>query len=222
MRRRIRLSKKIFAFILLPIFVLVSSTLAYGVLQNYISFNLSLAPAQKPVMSVSCAFVNSYRDAIAILVNQNTRIIETVEPTYPLFRINITNVGETPIEKITLNNVIPKDWVLRQVNMQLVQADTTQIDIDSSYFTIEHVSENNVTITTENIKNIIGKALSQNESIIVNLYMEYKLVGQALPEEYELNPPIYRNFVSAAVWIGNWQSKFVDMTTTLISYIYWI
>jgi hypothetical protein len=202
--------------------MMASTTLAYGVWQNYINFNMNLTTAQKPTVSVTCTFPNTHENSVTLFVNQTTKTIESTEPVTPLIYINVTNTGKTPIDKITLNNTIPSDWTLRQVSMQLIQADKTQIEIDAKHFSVGYSSENNIVMITSNIKEALGKPLNQYESIIVNLYIECAIVGQALPMEYETNPPIYINTATVALWIGNWQGAFANATATFISYIYWV
>ena len=222
MKRKTRLPKRIIAFLLLPLFAIVSTTLAFGLYQNYITFNLGLSPAQKPTIMISCTLPNAPENSVTLFVNETTKNIEATAPASLLIYINITNTGGTPIERITLNNTIPNNWTLQQTYMQLIQADQTQTDINSSYFTIEYYTENSIIITTSNIRKTLGKALNQNESIIIGMQLEYAIAGQPLPAEYETNPPTYTNIAAAAVWIGSWQSEFTITTTTFTSYIYWL
>lgn len=222
MKRKTRWSKRVLILLLLPLFTIVFATIAYAVWQNYVTFNKNLTPEQKPTIAVTCTMLNTYENSVTLVVDSTTKIIETTEPAFPLIHINITNTGKTPIDKITLNDTIPNNWTLRDVHMQLVQADQTHIEINATYFTIEYSSENNIIITTPNIKNALGKDLNQNESIIISLYIEYNLMGQPLPTRYETNPPTYTNTVTATAWIGSWQSEFTSATATFTSYIYWI
>ena len=222
MKRKTRWSKRVLILLLLPLFTIVFATIAYAVWQNYITFNKNLTPTQKPTIAVTCTILNTYENSVTLVVDSTTKIIETTEPTFPLIHTNVTNTGKTPIDKITLNDTIPNNWTLRDVHMQLVQADQTHIEINTTYFTIEYISENNIIITTPNIKNALGKDLNQNESIIISLYIEYNLVGQPLPTQHETNPPIYTNTVTATAWIENQQSEPTNATATFASYIYWI
>lgn len=222
MKRKTRLPKRLLVFLLVPLFAIVSTTLAFGLYQSYITFNLGLSPAQKPTIMVSCTLPNTYENSVTFFVNKTTKNIEATAPASLLIYINITNTGETPIERITLNDTIPNNWTLQQTYMQLIQADQTHIEINSSNFTIEYRTGNSIIITTSNIRKTLGKALNQNESIIIGVQLEYAIVGQPLPTEYETNPPTYTNIAAAAAWIGSWQSEFTITTTTFTSYIYWL
>lgn len=222
MRKKTRWSKRILILLLLPLFTIAFATVAYGVWQNYVTLNINLALAPKPTIAVTCVLPNTYDSSITLFVNSTTRIIEAAEPEFPLIHINITNTGETPIDKITLNDAIPDNWTLREARVQLVQAHQMQVEINATYFTIEHGPENNIIITISNIKNRLGKALNQNESIIISLYIEYNLTGQPLPTEYETNPPIYNNTVATRAWIGSLPSELTNATATFTIYIYWI
>jgi len=213
MKRKIRWTRRILTFLLLPLFTVVFSTVAYGVWQNHITFNINLTSAQKPTVAITSALLNTYNNSINLFVNSTTRIIETTTPPFPLIHINITNTGKTPIDKITLNETIPNNWTLREVCMQLVQANQTRVEINAAYFTIEYSPKNNVIITISSIKKAIGKTLNQNEAITVSLYIQYKLIGQPIPPGYEINPPTYTNTVKTTVGIGNWQSQ--PTTSTL-------
>lgn len=213
MKRKTRWSKRILLFLLLPLFTIIFATIAYGAWQNYITFNINLTTAKEPTIVVACTLLNNYDNSITVFVNRTTKIIETTEPTFPLIYINVTNTGNTPIDRITLNDTMPNDWTLREVCMRLVQVDQAQLEINAGHFTIEFSSENDITLTISNIKNALEKNLNQNESIIINLYIEYNLVGQPLPTEYETNPPLYTNTVATIAWIGSWQSQ--PITSTL-------
>lgn len=222
MRKKTRCSKRTAIFLLLPLCMIAFATVAYGVLNNYVAFNINLALAQKPTIAVACALQGAYENSITLIVNSTTKLIERTEPAYPLIHINITNTGKTPVDKITLNNTISDDWTLRETSMQLVQVDKTRIDISATYFTTEYSSENIILITVTSIKNAVGRNLNQNESIIVSLYIEYKLKGEQLPLEYETIPPIYSNTANAVGWVRNYQSEPANATAEFTTYIYYL
>lgn len=220
MRKKARWSERIVIFLLLPLSTIAFATVAYGVWNDYAVFNINLTLAQKPIITVACALQGTYGNSVTLMVNNTTKLIEKTEPAYPLIHINITNTGKTPIDKITLNNTIPNDWTLRDTNLQLVQVDKAQIEISATHFTIRYNSEN-IIITVPNIRNALGRNLNQNESIIVSLYIEYKLMGQQLPLEYENNPPTYSNAATVVGWIRNWQSESANTTVAFTTYIYY-
>jgi len=192
--------------------MMVFATVAYGVIQNYATFNISLTTAQKPTIALSSTLINTYNNSVTIFVN-NTKIIEKTEPAFLLIYINVTNTGRTPIDKITLNDTILNDWTLRETRIQLVEADETCVEIKSTYFTIEYSLENDIILAIPSIKNASGKTLNQNESIMISLYIVYDLIGQQVPPEYETNPPIYTNTVAVTAWLGSWQCQ--PITSTL-------
>jgi hypothetical protein len=165
--------------------MVILSTVAYGVMQNEVAFNIGLTPTQKPTITLSSALVNAYNNSVTLFVNATTKMIEKTEPPFPIIYINITNTGITPIDKITLTDTIPTNWTLREIRMQLAQTDQTLVEIDTTYLTVEYTPENTAIITTSNFKEVLGKNLNQNESILVSLYIEYNLIGQPLPTEYE-------------------------------------
>ena len=206
-------SKRILVLTLIPLLAIVLTTLAYGALQNYITLGINLTTGQKPTIALTCALVNTYNNPVILFVNSTTKIIETTEPPFLLFYINITNNGRTPIDKIILSDTIHKDWTLQEVLVQLLQADETLVEINENYFTIEYKPENNIILTISSIKNALGKTLNQNESIMISLYFVYDLIGQQIPPEYETNPPTYTNSVATTAWIESWQSQ--PTTTTL-------
>ena len=214
MKRKTHWSKRFFIFLMLPLFTIILTALAYGSLQNYVTLSINLTTAQKPNIKLTCTLANAYNNSVTLFVNSTTRIIKTTEPAFPLIYINVTNTGETPIDKIKLNYTIHEDWTLRQVRMQLVQTDGTRFEINETYFTVEYNQGNSVTITTSNINNALGKTLNQNESIMISIYIEYNLIEQQIPNEYETSPPIYINNITATAWIGNWQAK--PATSTLV------
>ena len=202
--------------------MIVLSTVAYGVMQNTVALNIGLTPAQKPTITLTSTLVNTYDNSVTLFVNSTTEIIERTEPAFPVIYMNITNTGITPIDKIIINDSIPANWTLREVRMQLVQADQTIIEIDPTHFTIEYTPENNAIITTSNFKDTLGKNLNQNESIIITLYIKYNLIGEPLPSEYETNPPLYTNTVNIKAWIGSLQSQPANSTLTFPININWI
>lgn len=205
MRRKTQSSKRILAFVLLPLFAILTASVAYGTFENYVSLKMNLIIVQKPTIAVACTIVNTRSNSITVVVNGTTKIIQATEPAFPILYINITNTGETSIDKITLNDTIPNDWTLRQIRMQLIQSDQTQIEISATDFTIQYTPENGITMLTFNIRNALGKTFDQYESLLISLYIEYNLLGQPMPNEYETNPPTYTNTLAISEWTGNWQ-----------------
>jgi hypothetical protein len=205
MKRKTQSPKRILAFLLLPLFTILTASAAYGTYENYAAFKTNLIVAQKPTITVTCTLVNTYNNSINALVNSTTRIIQTTEPALPILYINITNTGETPIDKITLNDTIPSDWTLRQINMRLSQPDQTQIEISAPDFTIQYNPEIGIAMLTFDVRNTLGKTFNQYESMLITLYIEYNLLGQPMPNDYETNPPTYTNTVAVSEWTGNWQ-----------------
>jgi hypothetical protein len=214
MKRKTQSSKRILAFLLLPLFAILTASAAYGTYENYVTLQMNLVVAQKPTIAVACTLVNTNSNSITILVNSTTKTIQTTEPASPILYINITNTGETPIDKITLNDTIPNDWTLRQIRMQLIQSDQTQIEISATDFTIQYNPEIGIATLTFNIRNALGKTFNQYESMLISLYIEYNLLGQPMPNEYETNPPTYTNTVTVSEWTGNWQDHPTITTLT--------
>ena len=219
MRRKMRSSKRILVFLLLPLFTILISSVAYGALQDYVAFEMNLTIAEKPTIAVTCTLVNTYSNSITVLVNSTTKIIQATEPAFPLLYINITNTGRTSIDNIMLNDMIPEDWKLREVRMRLVHLDQTQTEINATDFTMEYKPENNIITITFNIKNTLGKTFDQYESIIISTYIEYKLKGQPMPPEYETNPQVYTNTATTAACIGSWQNQPTISTLTFTTNI---
>jgi hypothetical protein len=189
----------------MPLFAILTASAAYGTLENYVAFKTNLVVVQKPNIVVACTLVNTYDNLITVLVNSTTKIIQTTDPAYPILYINITNTGETSIDKITLNDTIPNDWTLQQIRMQLVKSDQTKIEISSTDFTIQYTPESGIAMLIFNIRNALGKTFDQYESMMISLYIEYNLLGQPMPNEYQTNPPTYVNTVAVSEWTGNWQ-----------------
>jgi len=212
MRRRARRSRQRLALLLAPLFLIVLTTLAYGVLQDFTSLELRLAAGQPPTINLTSYLPNAQGNLVRISVNSATRIVEATEPTLPLIYMKVTNAGRTPIDRITLNNTIPQDWMLQQIRMQLIQADQTETEIDAPYFTVEYDQETNLATIRLNINNALGTTLKQDESIAVNIYLQYGFLGHELPIQYEINPPIYANTAATIAYIGNWQSETITDT----------
>jgi hypothetical protein len=183
------------------------ATVAYGIWQDHITFNVILTSVEKPTMMVTSTMLNTYDNSITIFVNSTTGIVETTKPTFPLIHINITNTGKTPIDKVTLNDVIPNDWILQEAFVYLINVDQSSIEIDKAYFIMDYDSENNLVMILFPIKKIMGETLDQNESLIVILRIQYTIIGQLMLLENETNPPTYTNTISTTVGIGNWQSQ---------------
>jgi hypothetical protein len=205
MKRKTQSPKRIIVFLLLPLFTILTASAAYGTYEKYAAFKTNLIVAQKPTITVACTLVNAYGNSVTTLVNGTTRIIQTTEPAFPILYINITNMGETPIDKITLNDTIPSDWTLRQINMRLSQPDQTQIEISAADFTIQYNPEIGIAMLTFDVRNALGKTFNQYESVLISLYIEYNLLGQQMPNDYEINTPAYTNTVAVSEWTGNWQ-----------------
>jgi hypothetical protein len=168
---------------------------------------MNFVVTQKPAISVASTLANANGNSITVLVNSTTKIIQTTEPAYPILYINITNTGETPIDKIMLNDTVPYDWTLRQIRMQLIKSDQTRIEISATDFTVQYYPEIGMAMLTFNIKDALGKTFDQYESMVISLYIEYNLLGQPLANEYETNPPTYVNTIAVSEWIGNWQDR---------------
>jgi hypothetical protein len=168
---------------------------------------MNLVVAQKPTIAVACTLANAYGNSITVLVNSTTKIIQTTEPAYPILYINVTNMGQTSIEKITLNGTIPNDWALGQIRMQLIKSDQTSIEIGARDFTTVYNPEIGVAMLTFNVKSALGKTFDQYDSLMISLYVQYNLLGQQLPSEYESNPPVYVSAIAVSEWTGSWQDR---------------
>jgi hypothetical protein len=190
-------------------------------LQNYATFNAKFTTAQRPTITLTDTLVNANDNPVTLFVNGTTKIIEKTEPAFLAIDDKIANTGITPIDEVTLNDTIPSDWTLCQVHVELVQADQTVLEIGLTHLTIEYSSGNNVVATTFNIKNALGKPLSQHESIIITLYIECTLIGQQIPTEYEANPPTYTGAVAATAWIGSYETQPITSALFFTSKVSW-
>jgi hypothetical protein len=189
------------------LFAIFTASAAYGAFENYVTFNMNLAVAQKPTITVAYTLANAYGNSISVLVNSTTKIIQTTEPAYPIFYVNVTNVGQTSIDKISLNSTIPNDWTLGQIRIELIESDQIPIEIGARDFTTVYNPEIGVVMLTFNIKNALGKTFDQYDSLLISLYVQYNLLGQPLPNEYETNPPMYVSTIAVSEWTGNWQDR---------------
>lgn len=210
MRKKTRTPKRIFILLFVPLLIITFTTIAYGVLLDYIILNLNLSAAQKPNITANSTILNAPNNIVILKVNSTTQIIEDTDPSTLQISINITNTGKTPINKIVVNNTIPSQW-----NWTAVYAEPYFI---ATYDTPTHT----ITTTIPDIKAATGKSLNQNETIILILNIEYDLKGEPLPTEYETNPPNYTNNATIMGWVGTWQSEPATTITNFTTYIYWI
>jgi hypothetical protein len=204
-----------------PLSTIAFGVVAYGALQNYATFYAKFTTTKTPMITLTDTLVNAYNNSVTLFVNGTTKIIEKTNPAYLAFDNKITSTGITPIDKITINDTIPDDWTLCQVHAQLIQADQTVVQIDSTCLTIDYSLENDVVVTSFNIKNTLGRALNQNESVIITLYIECTLIGQQIPTEYEVNPPTYMNKAAATAWIGCYETQPTTSALLFTSEVDW-
>jgi len=210
MRKKSPMPKRILVLLFVPLIMITFTTIAYGVLLDYVIFNLNLSIAQKPTITANGTILNAPNNLLILKVNGTTRIIEDTDPSLLQISINITNTGKTPINKIVVDNTLPSYW-----NWIAIYTEP--------YFTVAYdTATHTITITIADIEAATGKALNQNESIILILNIEYDLKGEPLPAEYETNPPNYTNNATIVGFVGNWQSNRATIITNFTTYIYWI
>jgi len=219
MKRKKLSPKRVTLFLLLPLFLILSATIAFGFYQNHITFHMHFSLAQKPTITLTSAILNAYDNTIFLHVNETTKTIEKISPRYLLIQLNITNNGITPIERITINNTIPKNWTITHLSIQLLKSNQTLVTINPEHFTINYLSENHITVSTSNLRSKIGKTLNKNESIIVSIYLECTMKGQFLPPKYEGIPQNSTITAIATAWLGNLQSSSSTTILMIISYI---
>jgi len=195
--------------------MIVSTTVGYGFWHDNIQLEMSLIAAQKP--SIAVALITTPNDIVKLVVNKSTWVIEATEPNPVPIQINIMNNGTTPINEIIATDALPNDWRWREqeVQVQLVQADETIMEINAAYFeTIYDPSTYTLAVRIHDIKAAIGRYLEKNEKIKIAFYTEYALIGSTLPQEIDYDLPQYINLAAVSAWIRDWSSDFTTASAT--------
>ena len=216
-RKQTRSKRKLLLSFLLPLFLSSSVAVGYGFWHDYVHLKTSLITAQKPSIAMDSSLINTPNGIVKLVVNESTWVIESIEPHLVQVQINIISNGTTPINEIIATDALPNDWRWheQEVQVQLIQADETVMEIIAAYFeAIYDPSTYTLTVTIHDIKAAISKYLEQNEKIRIIFYMEYALIGSTLPQEFAYDLPEYTNLAAATAWIGGWSSDLTTASTT--------
>ena len=101
--------------------LMVISALGYAVWTDTTTIQYTLISAQAPTISVSKGFINLQHSPITINVRSNDTVIVSISPHVVRIFINVTNTGATPINRIVVTDVLPKDWSLHPENCSKVE-----------------------------------------------------------------------------------------------------
>lgn len=206
MNRRIKLT------IIVPMLFILVSGLGYASWRASVTIHYSLTSAQAPTISVKKGFINLEHNLVTINVRSADKIIVSTSPDLVRIFVNVTNAGKTPINMVTVTDVLPNDWYCFPENaqIQLIQENETIIEIGKPYFTVSYDSATQtLTVVVNDILSATGKYLGTNEKVRIMFNIDYTLKGSTLPSQYETNPPSYSDVATATAWISDWSSQTV-------------
>jgi len=201
------------------------SGLAYAIWIDAITIQATVITAQAPTISVEKGFINLQTNLVTINVRESDKVIVSTRPDVVRIFINITNTGITPINMIVVADSLSNDWYWHPevVQVQLIQADETTIEIGVTYFTTSYDPDTRtLTVIVHDIMLAAGKYLEKGEKIRIMFNMDYELNGEPLPTEYETSPPTYTNVATATAWISDWSSQTVTASATFQTEIKWV
>lgn len=223
LKSKSRNPRKILSFMLLPLIIIVLTTVAYALLVDHVNLHVNIGIAEKPKITTSIT-INAQSNTIQLMVDNITEIINATNPDPLQITINITNTAKTPINKIVLETMLPLNWTWKEeIELQFNDINHVKTPIDLIYCMIEYTPQNNrVLLIIEDLKEAAGTYLKEKESILINFLIEYDLKGQPLPEEYKTIPPTYHVTSTTTAWTATWKSQPLNATATLATYIYWI